>query len=154
MQQAPTDKKENRARNFESLLRRNKLKVTQPRLSVLNKIYGKDTATSQPELEKAIGGDIDRVTLYRVLAVFEEKGILHKVFDLNGTATYALCSAECTEHEHHDEHVHFTCKQCNSVYCLDELRLPPVKLPRGFTPDVIGIQVTGTCSKCNTPEGR
>ncbi len=153
MQQAHTTGREKSTRNFENLLRRNKLKVTQPRISVLNTIYSKDTATSQPELEKAIGSHIDRVTLYRVLAVFEEKGILHKVFDLHGTATYALCSSECSEHNHHDEHMHFTCKLCNSVYCLDELHLPPVKLPPDFILDTVGIQVTGTCSKCSTGKG-
>lgn len=135
-------------KRFETLLRRKNLKVTSQRLSILNNIYGKETATSQPELEKELGTVIDRVTLYRALAIFEEKGILHKIFDLNGTATYAICSPDCSEHDHHDEHVHFTCKACNGVYCLDKVRVPKITLPSGFKLDTVGIQVTGICHNC------
>ena len=70
----------------------------------------KETATSQPDLESLMN-DVDRVTLYRILNVFEEKGIIHKVFDLNGTANYAICTSNCQEHRHHDEHLHFNCTQ-------------------------------------------
>ncbi len=133
---------------FIRLLRRNKLKVTQPRLSVLHIISDKDTAISQPELEKLLGDTIDRVTLYRVLATFEEKGILHKIFDLHGTATYALCSTDCDEHQHQDEHVHFICTACNSIYCLDDFKMPKINLPEGYQLHSIGVNAVGLCAQC------
>ncbi|MFC6098624.1 Fur family transcriptional regulator [Olivibacter domesticus] len=142
--------KEEKVKTFENILRKHSLKVTHPRLKVLEKIFNKDTATSQPELEKSIGEDIDRVTLYRVLNIFEEKGIIHKVFDLHGTATYAICSTRCTTHQHHDEHVHFTCSTCNSVYCLQEIKLPQITTPSGFTIDQIAVNAIGTCNKCQS----
>lgn len=132
------------------LLRHNKLKVTQPRLAVLHIISNKNTAISQPELEKLLGDAVDRVTLYRVLSTFEEKGILHKIFDLHGTATYALCSTECDEHHHHDEHVHFICSACNSIYCLDPIQLPKIALPDGYHLDSIGVNAVGTCAQCRS----
>lgn len=135
---------------FARLLRQHKLKVTQPRLSVLDIIAQKDTAISQPDLEKLLGSEIDRVTLYRVLATFEEKGILHKIFDLHGTATYALCSTECNEHHHHDEHVHFICSACNSIYCLDDIKLPKIELPKGYQLDSVGVNAVGLCAQCKT----
>lgn len=138
---------------FVSLLRKNKLKVTQPRLSVLSIVAEKDSAISQPDLEKVLGDDIDRVTLYRVLSVFEEKGIFHKIFDLNGTATYALCSTECDEHHHHDQHVHFICSTCNSIYCLAEIKLPPIHIPNGYELNSIGINAVGRCAKCVKENG-
>jgi len=141
---------EEKAKTFESILRKHQLKVTHPRLTVLEKIFTKDTATSQPELEKSVGEDIDRVTLYRVLNVFEEKGIIHKIFDLHGTATYALCSTQCTTHQHHDEHVHFTCSSCNSVYCLQEIKLPAISTPTGFSIDQVAVNAIGICSKCRS----
>jgi len=140
--------KEEKAKTFENILRNHKLKVTHPRLKVLEKIFQKDTATSQPELEKSIGDEIDRVTLYRGLSIFDEKGIIHKVFDLHGTATYALCSTACKTHEHHDEHVHFTCSSCNSVYCLQEIKLPEINTPSGFSIDQIAVNAIGICNKC------
>lgn len=133
---------------YPEILKRNSLKVTQPRLKVLEIISRKDSAISQPELEKLLGKDIDRVTLYRVLASFEEKGIIHKIFDLHGTATYAMCSTNCSEHDHHDQHVHFICRVCNSVYCLEDMTLPKVSIPAGFSLEAITVNALGVCNHC------
>jgi Fur family ferric uptake transcriptional regulator len=136
---------------FEHLLKKHQLKRTAPRLRVLSLLSAKSVATSQPDLESVIA-DIDRVTLYRILNAFEEKGIIHKVFDLNGTANYALCSSDCEEHAHHDEHLHFNCVNCKNVYCLDDLDMPRIKLPAGFKLEVFSLSATGLCPKCNKKE--
>jgi Fur family ferric uptake transcriptional regulator len=133
---------------FELLLKKHQLKRTEPRLRVLSLLSAKKVATSQPDLEDVIA-DVDRVTLYRILSAFEEKGIIHKVFDLNGTANYALCLADCDEHDHHDEHLHFNCTACKNVYCLDELDLPAINLPAGFKLDGFNLSATGLCPKCS-----
>jgi Fur family ferric uptake transcriptional regulator len=128
--------------HFEHLLKRHQLKRTEARLRVLELLVNKKTATSQPDLENVIA-DVDRVTLYRILNAFEEKGIIHKVFDLNGTANYAICSSDCDEHHHHDEHLHFNCTNCKNVYCLDEMDMPPIVLPPGFKLDKLSFSATG-----------
>lgn len=133
---------------FRELLRANNLKVTQPRLRVLEIVSSKTSAISQPELEKILGQETDRVTLYRILSNFEEKGILHKVFDLNGTATYATCSSHCSEDHHQDQHVHFICSACNSVICLDEISLPKIKIPHNFALHSIAVNAIGLCENC------
>lgn len=135
-------------RNFNKLLRENGLKVTPHRLRVLEEITQKEVAISQPDLEKIVGKEVDRVTLYRILSNFEEKGIVHKIFDLNGTATYAICSVECSEDHHHDQHVHFICSVCNSVYCLEEISLPKIRLPEKFTLHSIALNAVGLCDNC------
>lgn len=135
-------------RKFSSLLKQNELKVTPHRLRVLDEITQKETAISQPDLEKIVGTEIDRVTLYRILSNFEEKGIVHKIFDLNGTATYAICSPECSEIEHLDQHVHFICSVCNNVYCLDEISIPNITLPKKFTLHSFALNAVGLCDKC------
>lgn len=135
--------------HFEHLLKRHQLKRTEARLRVLSLLVNKKTATSQPDLESVIG-DVDRVTLYRILNAFEEKGIIHKVFDLNGTANYAICSSDCDEHNHNDEHLHFNCTNCKNVYCLDELDMPPIVLPTGFKLERLSFTATGLCPKCDT----
>jgi len=133
---------------FEALLEKHHLKKTAPRLKVLSMLAAKNVATSQPDLE-GVMDDIDRVTLYRILNAFEEKGIIHKVFDLNGTANYAMCSSNCGENHHHDEHLHFNCTNCKNVYCLDDLHLPAINLPRGFKPEGFTLYASGLCPKCN-----
>lgn len=145
-------RKEDANERFAPLLRRNKLKVTQPRLRVLQIVSEKETAISQPDLEKLLGDSVDRVTLYRVLATFEEKGILHKIFDLHGTATYAFCSTDCDEHQHQDEHVHFICSACNGIYCLEDFKMPKINLPEGYQLQSIGINAVGLCAQCRALE--
>lgn len=132
---------------FEDMLDKHQLKKTAPRLRVLSMMYSKNTATSQPDLENVMH-DIDRVTLYRILNVFEEKGIIHKVFDLDGTANYAVCHSDCQANHHHDEHVHFNCTVCKNVYCLNELSLPSISLPAGFKPESFTLYASGLCPKC------
>ena len=135
-------------KDFEALLERHRLKKTAPRLKVLSMLAAKNVATSQPDLE-GVMNDIDRVTLYRILSAFEEKGIIHKVFDLNGTANYAMCSSNCGENHHHDEHLHFNCTNCKNVYCLDDLDLHGIDLPSGFKLDGFTLYATGLCPKCS-----
>jgi Fur family ferric uptake transcriptional regulator len=135
--------------SFDQLLEKNNLKKTQPRLSVLKVLASRKTATSQPDLEAILGKEIDRVTLYRVLKTFEEKGIIHKILDLNGTANYAACKDSCSEHDHQDEHVHFNCTVCYQLYCMENFSLPKLSMPRGFTTSSVNLLVYGVCDSCN-----
>ena len=140
---------EDKTNRFEKLLVENGLKRTGPRLKVLDILSNRDSATSQPYLEQVMGADADRVTLYRVLKAFEEKGIIHKVLDSHGTANYAICSSNCTEHQHHDEHVHFNCNNCLKVYCLNSVQIPALKIPKGFKVEELNLIVTGICASCS-----
>jgi Fur family ferric uptake transcriptional regulator len=130
------------------ILREHDLKHTKQRVRVLEEIAMDSVAVSQPELEKKLGKEIDRVTLYRILSVYEDKGILHKIIDMNGTANYAVCNNACTEHHHHDEHVHFNCTNCLKIYCL-EVNVPRVKMPEGFIANTVNSIAYGICKKCN-----
>jgi len=134
---------------YEDLLVKNGLKRTGARLQVLDVLSHRNSATSQPYLENAIGKDIDRVTLYRILKTFEEKGIIHRVLDKQGTANYAICSNSCSEHHHHDEHVHFNCNNCLRVYCLDDVKIPALKMEKGFQIEDMNLVVSGICKECN-----
>lgn len=66
---------------------------------------------------------------------------------MNGTANYATCDESCSEHE--DKHVHFNCTACLNVYYLDELYVPKLSMPQGFTTANVTLIVYGICEKCN-----
>ncbi len=134
---------------FEEMLERHDLKKTRPRLSVLDILSKRQAATSQPDLEEVLGNEVDRVTLYRVLKTFEERGIIHKILDLNGTANYAMCGPACSAHSHYDEHVHFNCTACFRVYCLDHLAIPQLSMPHGFEAGTVNLIVYGICGDCS-----
>ena len=87
------------------ILQNRSLRQTQSRQDILQVFIAEDRALSEPELEKAIQGRCDRVTIYRTLATFLEKGILHKVLDDTGAMKYALCAPEChSNHDHQHDH--------------------------------------------------
>ncbi len=130
------------------ILKEHSLKHTKQRVRVLEEIALDTVAISQPELEKKLGKEIDRVTLYRILNIYEDKGILHRIMDMNGTANYAICSPSCSEEHHHDEHVHFNCTNCAKIYCLD-VSVPQIKMPEGFTATTMSTIAYGICEKCN-----
>jgi Fur family transcriptional regulator, ferric uptake regulator len=141
--------KEALKRKIRRTLARHKLRNTQCRYAVLRKFLKTNEALSHSELEKSLQ-DFDRVTIYRTINTFVEKGLLHKVPDASGgTMKYALCSSKCSPEDHNHEHVHFQCVKCGSTECLDETQLPDVSLPRGYTRADANLLVQGVCPKCN-----
>lgn len=130
-----------------TILRAHKLRQTDCRRQVLNAFLEKSAAIGQPELEKKLS-EFDRVTIYRTLTTFLEKGVLHKVLNDKGAAKYALCSNKCDEHQHHDEHVHFKCLECGELECIDNLKIPTFTLPKGYTFVNANLLIQGHCKMC------
>lgn len=131
----------------DEILKIHGLKNTRQRKIVLEEFSKASTALSQPDLEKRLKGEMDRVTLYRILSSFEENGILHGVLDQQGTMNYANCSSSCTSAHHHDEHIHFNCTNCRKIYCLN-VKIPSVQIPESFRVDQFSFTATGLCNSC------
>lgn len=134
--------------NMKDLLRSQGLRVTDFRLAVLKIFEDHKAALSSEEIENQLK-DFDRITLYRTLKSFKEKGIIHEIVMPGGTKSMALCAEEChhSDHEHHHEHVHFKCKACDNIFCIDIDSYPQLNLP-GFEVDQMEIQLFGTCEAC------
>ncbi len=134
--------------NVSDILKRNQLSVTDSRKKILELFYEQDSALEHSDIDKRTDDTIDRVTIYRTLQTFVEKGIIHSIPTTDNNVQYALCKDDCSEGHHHDNHVHFTCDVCSTTYCLDDVTTPEVQLPEGFKPTVIDVVVTGTCKNC------
>lgn len=124
-----------------------KIKNTPVRKMVLDTFLSCDFALSHNDIEKYIKDKIDKVTLYRTLKVFEEKGIIHQVHDGGSCIKYALCSHQCNSESHHDSHIHFKCYQCDHTFCIEQ-PIPQFTLPKGFDIRNTEILIQGTCSSC------
>jgi Fur family ferric uptake transcriptional regulator len=61
------------------LLKKNQLSITESRQRILGLFLKSDGALSHADIEKRIADGIDRVTIYRTLQIFEEKGIIHNI---------------------------------------------------------------------------
>ncbi|MBW7465881.1 Fur family ferric uptake transcriptional regulator [Pontibacter aydingkolensis] len=137
-------------RKAQDLLLKYKLRKTSCRVSVLELLMLHNHALAHADLEKQLGTDYDRVTLYRTLYAFKEQGLVHSITDLNGVMKYALCREACSHLEHQHDHIHFSCCKCGQTYCLDEVRLGPVVLPDGYLVSDVQFSVQGICKLCNT----
>ncbi|MEO8108742.1 MAG: Fur family transcriptional regulator [Ginsengibacter sp.] len=131
-----------------NILKQNQLSVTVSRQKILNFFLTADGALSHADIEKNIGKSFDRVTVYRTLQSFVEKGIIHLIPTTDNSIKYALCKSDCAPGHHHDDHVHFICGECEKTICLDDVDIPLVKLPKGFTPSRFQMVVTGVCGEC------
>ncbi|MBL0356730.1 MAG: transcriptional repressor [Chitinophagaceae bacterium] len=130
------------------ILKKNQLSVTEGRKKILELFLHNEGALAHADIEKKTGEMFDRVTVYRTLNTFVEKGIIHLIPTTDNSILYALCKDNCEAGHHHDNHVHFICDVCNKTTCLDEVTVPEVKLPIGFTPNHAEMVVTGVCDDC------
>lgn len=130
------------------ILKRNNLSITASRAKILDLFRQANGALAHADIEKKTGEIFDRVTVYRTLQTFVEKGIIHTIPTADNSVRYALCKDDCSEGHHHDNHVHFMCDHCGTTYCLDYVSIPSVKLPKGFSMKQADVVVSGICNNC------
>ena len=132
-----------------SILQSHKLRITDCRLEIIQEFLDKNIALSHSDLEEKLNQQFDRVTIYRTLKTFLDKDLIHKVLDDSGATKYALCAHGETAHDHSHEHVHFKCEVCGETTCLEDIKLPQIKLPSGFEKKEMNLLVQGVCEKCH-----
>lgn len=133
---------------IDDILRRNSLSVTESRKKILNLFLNVNGALAHGDIERKAGEKFDRVTVYRTLQTFVEKGIIHTIPTTDNSVRYALCKDNCTEGHHHDNHVHFICLQCGTTLCLEDVVVPEIKMSKGFSINEIEVVVKGICLDC------
>ena len=122
-----------------------KRRNTPAKNAILTLLNQAGTALSQDMIEEKVKGEMDRVTIYRVLNSFCEDGITHKVLADDGKYYFALCRG-CTSDGHSHDHFHFRCLGCQKVECLHDT--VTVKLPDGYLQKGINSWVNGYCNSC------
>lgn len=131
------------------ILKHNHLSVTESRKKILDLFLANIGALAHADIEKNTGEQFDRVTIYRTLQTFVDKGIIHTIPTADNSVLYALCKDECEQGHHHDNHIHFICDTCNITICMDHITIPELKLPKGFAPKRSDVVVSGICNRCN-----
>ncbi len=125
------------------------LRQTTSRSAILKLFLKRPFALSYTDIEREIADIFDRVTVYRTLKTFVDKGVVHKVLDDGGSLKYALCSELCTHAQHQHEHVHFKCTVCGQTSCLQEVSIPLIALPVGYEAREINLLIQGKCQNCS-----
>jgi Fur family ferric uptake transcriptional regulator len=134
--------------NIASILRKKNLSITDSRKKILSLFLQANDALTHGDIEKKASEKFDRVTIYRTLQTFVEKGIVHAIPTVDNSIRYALCK-DCTEGHHHDNHVHFICSNCNTTICLDDVVSPFIELPKGYIAQNVQVVINGICNNCN-----
>ena len=132
----------------ESILKRKKMRVTPFRVKVIQAFLNSNQAISVGDIERFIG-EHDRVTLYRSIKSLTEKGVIHEIVMPGDVRKLALCNLSCDGGEGHREHkhIHFQCKSCEEVFCIDVDEMPDIQL-KNFTVDEVEVQARGLCESC------
>ncbi|MEO1256269.1 MAG: Fur family transcriptional regulator [Bacteroidota bacterium] len=133
--------------NLKSILKSHNLRITDCRLDVISFFLKKRNALSQSDLEHELK-QYDRVTLYRTLNSFLDSGILHKIPNATGIATYGLCHETCSPDQHDHNHIHFKCNNCGQIECLEDKLVPGVSVPMGYQIEAVNMIVDGICAEC------
>ncbi len=132
--------------SLKQLLKEHSLRITECRLDVLQYFSNNNHALSSRNLEDKFS-EYDRVTLFRTLNSFVDKGLIHRIPSESGAANYALCQEHCHSGEHQHDHVHFTCDNCGNVECIESAKVPSIEIP-GYQIKELNFLVSGTCKNC------
>ena len=135
-------------KKLESILKNHSLRITDMRKDVLKIFISHEEAISHQDIEASLPMS-DRITIYRTLKSFQDKGLIHQALDHTGVAKYALCADQCDEHHHHDQHVHFHCEECGNTFCIDNVQIPDIPMPKGYRFSSASMVINGTCERCS-----
>lgn len=130
--------------NAEQFLDIHGVKPTAVRILVWQQASKQSETFSLSDMEHWLPA-MDRSSIFRALKLFTEHHLLHTIDDGTGQQKYCLCRCE---HNHHINHIHFTCMKCGHTYCLEDYSIPIVELPAGFNMDDAEYIIKGTCPKC------
>lgn len=127
---------------------RNQINPTAMRLLILDFLERQSSAVSLTDMELAME-PLDRVTLFRTIKTFEERGLAHRIEDGTGTTKFAICAEDCNSRQHQDLHVHFYCNNCKETFCLPKTHIPEVELPDNYLAIERELIVKGVCARCS-----
>ncbi|WP_442267409.1 Fur family transcriptional regulator [Tenacibaculum sp. ZS6-P6] len=131
----------------EEILKLKKVKNTAVRSIVLKHLLNQQKAQSLKDIETALI-HTDRSSIFRTLKTFQKNAIIHSIEDGSGTIKYAVCAEGCNC-ELEDLHYHFYCLNCDKAFCLFEIPIPKINLPKNFKQTQANMVIKGFCDKCS-----
>jgi Fur family ferric uptake transcriptional regulator len=135
--------------NYESLLEASGLKATEKRLRVLEVVGNNTFPLSVGDIHVTLTRTkaVDRVTVYRILNLLVEHGLVERLSTGGRSFHYGLAP-----NDHHSPHPHFYCKNCGQMDCLtpESLNIETGSLRKTFPGqiDKIEVRVDGICKNC------
>ena len=135
--------------NYEELLDGAKLEPTINRLNILEVVGNNPFPLSAGDIYKTLSRrtPINRVTVYRILDLLVEYGVVDRISSGGRAFYYGLAP-----NEHHKPHPHFYCPRCGQMDCLNpqSLNVETEPLWKTFPGriDKVEVRVDGICKNC------
>lgn len=145
-------KKTDSIRRFETACRQRGIPVTVQRRRILEAILDRTDHPTPDQVHasvKKVLPDVSRTTVYRVLEMLTDLGLLTKACT-PGAAT----RVDPRTARHH----HLVCLRCDRLFDVEDAAVdhrirPPDVRQQGFAIDDYSIYFTGICAACRAPEG-
>jgi Fe2+ or Zn2+ uptake regulation protein len=123
----------------------NRQSLTRPRRLVFDALQGQDPM-SMSTLVRKCAAEIDRASVYRTVALFEQLGVIHRV---QVGWKYLLELSDSFQHHHH----HLHCVICGTVTAIEEdpaleERLRVLAAGKEFEAQDHSIEIRGVCRSC------
>ena len=121
---------------------------TSQRLAVLDILFTATAPLSVNAIRQALKtkASIDKVTVYRILSLFRQRGIIREIASAGGASYFEMATSE------NPLHPHFSCRNCGAFTCLAPLpftQAPELILSKDdYSIDHIEISVSGLCAYC------
>ena len=135
--------------NYEELLASAGLDATDNRLRVLEVVGNNTYPLSAADIFQTLARScrINRVTVYRILDLLVDNGLVERISTGGRAFYYGLAP-----NEHHHAHPHFYCTRCGQMDCLtpDSLNVDTGALWKTFPGriDKVEVRVDGVCKNC------
>jgi Fur family transcriptional regulator, ferric uptake regulator len=135
--------------DYSGLLEESGLGHTANRYRVLEAIGNSGRPLSAQHIFETLNRseNINRVTVYRILDLLVEKGLVDRISGGGRSFVYGLAP-----NENHPAHPHFYCKTCGRLECLNPQSLSvDIQSMRRTFPGLIeniAVRVDGVCKKC------
>lgn len=130
---------------FESILSKNGYRITNAR-KLTYRFLNSPHPQSINEIIKKAEGNVDRVSVYRCVELFEKLGIVNRIYI--GWKYKLELSETFIEHHHH-----MSCLDCGKAIDIKDTKyidefINEVSKREGFTPKRHTFEITGYCNNC------
>ncbi|MCU0590095.1 MAG: transcriptional repressor [Desulfobacterales bacterium] len=135
--------------NYSELLMGRDLEPLTNRVRVLEVVGGNPSPLSAQDIYATLNRSsaINRVTVYRILEMLVDKGLVERLSGGGRSLVYGLAP-----NENHPAHPHFHCKSCGALQCLQpgSLKVDLQGIEHSFAGEIQGVEVRvdGICRNC------
>lgn len=123
------------------------IKPTANRILVAKELMEMTHPVSLADLEGLLY-PMDKASIFRVLELFASKDVVHVIEDGSRSSKYEICLRE-GHHDVSDQHVHFYCEKCKETFCMEDINVPRVEVPRGYVTRSVNYVLKGFCPSCS-----